>query len=261
MDCPPPPHTHTQQAALAVLIDADNINASYAGEIFDVIGKRWGRAVTKCTYGNLSAFYGAKGWKEAVLQYALEAYPQVPNTGYKNNADFALIIHAMDLLAKSRYDGFVIVSSDSDFTSLVIRLRNEMIPVYGIGDGRACASFRRACTEFVELTPLPSADNGVDVVTAGKTPAAEPEQSPAAASPPKQVKGYVAGEPASPPAVSPAAGTAVKTKKENEAICRLHQKFPRSSNGASAGFQQNCRHASEAEMQDTQCDGEQPQEP
>lgn len=152
------------------------------------------------------------------MQYALEAYPQVPNTGYKNNADFALIIHAMDLLAKGRYDGFVIVSSDSDFTSLAIRIRNEMIPVYGIGDSRACASFRRACTEFVELTPLPPADNGVDVAPAGKAPAAEPEQQPAVASPPPQVKVYVAGEPASPPAVSPVAGTAAKAKKGNEAV-------------------------------------------
>lgn len=152
------------------------------------------------------------------MQYALEAYPQVPNTGYKNNADFALIIHAMDLLAKSRYDGFVIVSSDSDFTSLAIRIRNEMIPVYGIGDSRACASFRRACTDFVELTPLPPADNGVDVAPAGKAPAAEPEPQPAVASPEPQVKVYVAGEPASPPVVSPVAGTAAKSKKENEAV-------------------------------------------
>ena len=85
--------------------------------------------------------------------FAIEARPQVSNVDRKNAADFALVIDAMDCLYSGRYDGLVLVSSDSDFTSLAQRIRNDGKAVYGIGDGHAPISFRKACTEFFELKP------------------------------------------------------------------------------------------------------------
>ncbi len=143
---------------LAVLIDADNISSSCAQEIFAIV-ERLGEPITRRAYGNVTAFTGTASWKEAVRQHALEARPQINNIDRKNTADFALVIDAMDFLASGRYDGFVIVSSDSDFTLLAQRLRNADCMVYGMGDQRALVSFRNACTQFFELdvqeTPPP----------------------------------------------------------------------------------------------------------
>lgn len=135
---------------LAVLIDADNIGAAEAAAIFGR-ATRLGEPITRRAYGNLAVFSGKTGWKEPVRQYAIEARPQVSNVDRKNTADFALILDAMDFLATGRYDGFVLVSGDSDFTSLAQRLRNEDKAVYGMGNANAPASFRSACTEFFEL--------------------------------------------------------------------------------------------------------------
>ena len=135
---------------LALLIDADNIKPSDAEEIF-TIAKELGDAITRRAFGNVTAFTGKDGWKEAVREYGIEACPQVTNIDRKNTADFALIIDAMDLLHSGRYDGFVLVSSDSDFTSLAHRLRNEGKVVYGIGDDRAPKSFCASCTKFFEV--------------------------------------------------------------------------------------------------------------
>ena len=135
---------------LALLIDADNIAPSNAEEIFSIANKL-GETITRRAFGNISVFSGKDGWKEAVREYAIEARPQVTNLDRKNTADFALIIDAMDCLASGRYDGFVLVSSDSDFTSLAQRLRNDDKAVYGIGDSRALVSFRNACTQFFDV--------------------------------------------------------------------------------------------------------------
>ena len=137
---------------LTVLIDADNISASDAKEIFD-IAEKLGEIITCRAFGDVTVFSGKDGWKEPVRNFAIEARPQVSNIDRKNTADFALIIDAMDCLFSGRYDGFVLVSSDSDFTSLAQRIRDEDKNVYGIGDERAPVSFRKACTEFFELKP------------------------------------------------------------------------------------------------------------
>ena len=137
---------------LAVLIDADNISWTDAKEVFD-IAERLGEAITRRAFGNVTIFSGKDGWKEPVRNFAIEARPQVSNVDRKNAADFALVIDAMDCLYSGRYDGLVLVSSDSDFTSLAQRIRNDGKAVYGIGDGRASISFRKACTEFFELKP------------------------------------------------------------------------------------------------------------
>lgn len=141
--------------ALAMLIDADNISASHGAEIFEIAGQL-GDLVAKEAFGAMSVFQGKDSWRDVVRYYAIEAFPQVNHLDRKNAADFALLIHAMDGMASGKYDGFVIVSSDSDFTSLAQRLRRERKLVYGIGDSRAPLCFRHACTRFFELTaPLP----------------------------------------------------------------------------------------------------------
>lgn len=133
---------------LAVLIDADNISPSQADDIFKIVDSL-GEPITKRAFGNITVFSGGKeGWKDEIRKRAIEARPQVSNIDRKNTADFALIIDAMDLLFQEQYEGYVIVSSDSDFTSLAQRIRNSGKSVYGIGDNRAPASFREACTQF-----------------------------------------------------------------------------------------------------------------
>ncbi len=154
---------------LVVLIDADNIHATDAEEIFSIVDKL-GEAVTRRAFGNLAVFSGKDGWKESVRKYAISALPQVNNLDRKNTADFALIINAMDCLASNHYDGFVLVSSDSDFTSLAQRIRDEGKAVYGIGYLHAPESFRNACTEFFLLSEKKSIveTNSCDVPTLEK---------------------------------------------------------------------------------------------
>ena len=161
---------------LVVLIDADNISPFYADDVFTIV-ERHGEAITRRAFGNVTVFTGTAGWKDAVRKYAIEARPQVSNIDRKNTADFALIIDAMDCLASGRYDGFVLVTSDSDFTSLAQRLRNEDKAVYGIGDNRACISFRKACTEFFELKEMTQGNDASELSSPIKAaPAQSPEQ-------------------------------------------------------------------------------------
>ena len=166
---------------LAVFIDADNISAKYADEIMSVVEK-YGDPITRRAYGSPSVFTGADSWKDAVRQYAIDARMPVNNVDRKNIADFVLLIDAMDRLHSGCYDGFVIVSSDSDFTSLAIRMRDEGKAVYGIGDNRACQSFKAACTQFVELETKASA---APVTLAAKPSTAKQSTTPSASKPTK----------------------------------------------------------------------------
>lgn len=169
---------------LAVLIDADNISAASAKEILAKVAEL-GEPITKRAFGNITAFSGKEGWKNAVRQFGLDARPQLSNVDRKNTADFAMIINAMDCLASGKYDGFVLVSSDSDFTSLAQRLRDDDKQVFGIGDDRAPVSFRMACTQFINLTaptvkiPVQPAPHKVEApVPATPTPASAPTMVP-----------------------------------------------------------------------------------
>ena len=171
---------------LAVFIDADNISAKYADEIMSVVEK-FGDPITRRAYGSPSVFTGADSWKDAVRQYAIDARMPVNNVDRKNIADFVLLINAMDCLHSGHYDGFVIVSSDSDFTSLAIRMREEGKAVYGIGDNRVCQSFKAACTQFVELETKASA---APMTVAAKPSTAKQSTTPSASKPdtPKPTK-------------------------------------------------------------------------
>jgi len=135
------------QDLLAVLIDADNIPAKYAEAILEEI-KRFGEPALRQVYGDWSS-PGLNGWREAVSRLGLVAKQESANTNKKNATDIGLVIGAMDILHSGKFDGFVIVSSDSDFTALANRLREDGVKVIGIGEKKAPDSLRNVCNRFV----------------------------------------------------------------------------------------------------------------
>lgn len=118
-------------AKLAVLIDADNAPADIIDALLEEIAK-YGIASVKRIYGDWSS--GLKKWKTALLPHAITPVQQFAYTKGKNATDMALVIDAMDLLYSNTFDGFCIVSSDSDFTRLASRIRENGLTVYGFGE-------------------------------------------------------------------------------------------------------------------------------
>jgi len=139
-------------AKLAVLIDADNVQPGIADDLLAEIAK-YGVASVKRAYGDWTSDR-LKGWKAALPKHAIRPVQQFANTAGKNATDSAMIIDAMDLLYTSRFDGFCIVSSDSDFTGLASRLREAAVTVYGFGERKTPESLRAACDRFIFLDVL-----------------------------------------------------------------------------------------------------------
>ena len=137
---------------LAVLIDADNSTASVTTELLEEIAK-YGTPTVKRAYGDWTTPYLA-GWKEELLRHAIQPVQQFAYTRGKNSTDSALIIDAMDLLYAGNLEGFVIVSSDSDFTRLATRLRESGMTVYGLGRRNTPGAFVAACDRFIYLELL-----------------------------------------------------------------------------------------------------------
>ena len=138
--------------SLAVLIDADNTSARYAHAIFEEIVKL-GEANVRRIYGDFS---GSRlgGWDDAIQSLAILQHQQRSNTTGKNAADIALVIDAMDLMHRGRLDGVCLVSSDSDFTRLTQRLREDGLAVYGFGEHKTPVAFRNACSRFIYVENL-----------------------------------------------------------------------------------------------------------
>ena len=145
---------------LALLIDADNISKRYLSTILDEI-PRHGVATYRRIYGDFTDPQMAS-WREKLLDNSIMPVQQFSNIKHrkhgeragKNATDSALIIDAMDILYGGEVDGFVIVSSDSDFTRLATRLRESNMTVVGMGENHTAVSFRHACTKFVNLEAL-----------------------------------------------------------------------------------------------------------
>src|SRR3954470_1943900 len=131
----------------AVLIDADNTSPRIAAGLFEEIAK-FGEASVRLIYGDFSS-PRLRGWADVLQQYAIDPHQQFAYTTGKNASDIALVIDAMDLLHSGRFDGFCLVSSDSDFTRLASRLREEGADVYGFGARKTPESFRQACRRFI----------------------------------------------------------------------------------------------------------------
>jgi len=132
---------------LAVLIDADNAQAAVIEGLLAEVA-RFGEATVKRIYGDFTSSSSAQ-WKKVLNQFAIKPVQQFAYTSGKNATDSTLIIDAMDLLYTRRFDGFCLVSSDSDFTGLAVRLREEGLMVYGFGEQKTPEAFRNACHKFV----------------------------------------------------------------------------------------------------------------
>ena len=142
---------------LAVLIDADNAQPSIVDGLLSEIAK-YGTANVKRIYGDWT-MAGLKGWKEVLLEYSIQPIQQFGYTSGKNATDSALIIDAMDLLYTDKFDGFCIVSSDSDFTKLASRIREAGLFVYGFGEKKTPKAFVSACDKFIFTEVLRSKDD------------------------------------------------------------------------------------------------------
>jgi len=142
----------TDATRLAVLIDADNTTARLTAELLAEIAK-YGTPTIKRAYGDWTTQH-LVGWKEELLRHAIQPVQQFAYSRGKNSTDSALIIDAMDLLYAGNLEGFVIVSSDSDFTRLATRLRESGRTVYGLGRRDTPAPFVAACDRFIHLDLL-----------------------------------------------------------------------------------------------------------
>ena len=159
---------------LAVLIDADNAPADIIDRLLEEIAK-YGIASVKRIYGDWS--HGLSKWKAALLPHAIIPVQQFAYTKGKNATDMALVIDAMDLLYSGNFDGFCIVSSDSDFTRLASRLRESGLTVYGFGEKKTPEAFRKACDKFIYTEIFrPEKQRQEKEKNSGKnTPAAAPD--------------------------------------------------------------------------------------
>ncbi len=132
---------------LAVLIDADNAQPTIVDSLLAEIAN-YGVASVKRIYGDWTG-PSLKGWKEVLLEYSIQPMQQFAYTKGKNATDSAMIIDAMDLLYTSNFNGFCIVSSDSDFTKLASRIRESGLLVYGFGEKKTPSAFVSACDKFI----------------------------------------------------------------------------------------------------------------
>lgn len=136
-----------QQDKLAVLIDAENAQPSIVEGLLAEVA-HFGIASVKRSYGDWTG-PSLKGWKEVLLQYSIQPMQQFAYTKGKNATDSGMIIDAMDLLYTGNFNGFCIVSSDSDFTKLASRIREAGLLVYGFGEQKTPAAFVAACDKFI----------------------------------------------------------------------------------------------------------------
>lgn len=147
--------SQNKELKLAVLIDADNVPYSNVKGMMEEIAK-FGTPTTKRIYADWTK-PNANGWKSVLLEHAITPIQQYSYTVGKNSSDSAMIIDAMDLLYSDKVDGFCIVSSDSDFTRLAIRLRESGMKVIGIGEKKTPNSFIVACDRFIYIEVLDGA--------------------------------------------------------------------------------------------------------
>jgi len=155
-----------KELKLAVLIDADNVPYSNVKGMMEEIAK-YGTPTTKRIYADWTK-PNAGGWKSVLLEHAITPIQQYSYTVGKNSSDSALIIDAMDLLYSDKLDGFCIVSSDSDFTRLAIRLRESGMKVIGIGEKKTPSAFIAACDRFVFIEVLDGAIKKTRAIANGR---------------------------------------------------------------------------------------------
>jgi len=179
--------TEPRSPRLAVLIDADNTSPRIAAGLFEEIA-RIGEASARRIYGDFSESR-LKSWADILARHAILPHQNFAYTQGKNASDIALVIDAMDLLHSGRFDGFCLVSSDSDFTRLAARIREQGLDVFGFGERKTPESFRQACRRFVYTENLlpevaqPDPANQPDHAGQPAAPAAKVARPPTAAVP------------------------------------------------------------------------------
>ena len=153
---------------IALLIDADNAPAAKIDEVLSEVA-RFGVANVRRAYGNWKS-PRLKGWESVLHEYAIRPIQQFAYSKGKNASDMAMVVDAMDLLYARNLDGFAIVSSDADFTPLVMRLLTDGVKVYGFGEQKTPKPFVNACSKFTYIEALGApADNGRAEAAAKKT--------------------------------------------------------------------------------------------
>lgn len=163
----------THDGSIALLIDADNSPASKIEDVLDELAK-FGTINIRRAYGNWKS-PNLNGWEAELHEYAIQPIQQFAYSKGKNATDMALVIDAMDLLYTKHLEGIALVSSDSDFTPLVMRLRANGLKVFGFGEEKTPMPFVNACSRFLYLeklgTPAPvtASANGQAVVPARKS--------------------------------------------------------------------------------------------
>ncbi|WP_394695899.1 NYN domain-containing protein [Pseudoxanthomonas japonensis] len=148
------PENDDEQPRLAVLIDADNAQPAVIEGLLAETAK-YGVASVKRIYGDFTSTRMTQ-WKQALLKHSINPVQQFAYTSGKNATDSSLIIDAMDLMYTRRFDGVCLVSSDSDFTRLAQRLREEGLTVYGFGERKTPDAFVQACDKFIYVEVLRS---------------------------------------------------------------------------------------------------------
>jgi uncharacterized protein (TIGR00288 family) len=145
---------------IALLIDADNASSATLDPVLTILAEL-GTVNIRRVYGNWSK-PALKGWRDQTVRYGIEPQQQFDLTKGKNATDMKMTIDAMDLLYRGHVDGFGIMSSDSDFMPLAMRIRQDGLPVYGFGTAKTPEAFKQACTRFIDVgalrvTPEPEA--------------------------------------------------------------------------------------------------------
>ena len=195
------PDSDDGQRRLAVLIDADNAQPSVIEGLLAEVAK-FGVASVKRIYGDFTSTR-LQQWKQVLLKYSINPVQQFAYTSGKNATDSSLIIDAMDLMYTARFDGVCLVSSDSDFTRLAQRMREEGLIVYGFGERKTPDAFVQACDKFI-YTEVLRADVEAPTATPAKTRNTRPTRKSAKPPVPTPV-------PAPPPAVATAMPKPAKT--------------------------------------------------
>ncbi len=179
------------QTPLAFLVDADNASAKAISEMLAEVSK-FGTPIIRRVYGDWTSTQ-LGSWKRVLQEHSLHPVQQFANVSGKNATDSAMIIDAMDILHQGIVKGFVLVSSDSDYTALACRIREEGLHVIGIGKAETPESFRRACHIFISIENLVPLIPAPEAVTGRETPTPPqvPIPSPPARSPPSEALGIL----------------------------------------------------------------------
>src|SRR3954470_13650033 len=150
-----------QSGNIALLIDDDNASPDSLDAVLTVLAEL-GTVNIRRAYGNWQK-PALKGWSAMVHQHAIEPQQQFDLTKGKSSTDMKMIIDGMDLLYSGRVDGFGIMSSDSDFMPLAMRIRQDGLPVYGFGGAKTPESFKQACTRFIDVAALAKSEEAEDL--------------------------------------------------------------------------------------------------